>query len=560
MKDWEDCLEIIGGVDAEGPEALLAYPSPPSRLGASLDYISALCLLRAQVYDSMENFPRAVQWYKAAVMRDPFNYGAFQALVERHKLTIEEETSLVAEIAARLPPEQRWLGLLYHSKCKQYDASGVETGLAAIAALEADPSTTANAGGGTAAETPVPPTQQQQQSGQSTPSTGGGQDVSMSGMRPTSTRRTSGASTMAISPISEGSEGGLGMGMGTTPTPSTSTRSPSVAGDSGNFTATTSQPPGWGMGTNADVVASHAELLLRRGRFHDAFAMTSSVLDKDPFAEAVLPPQLSAALSLGKKHELFALGHRLMKAQPDRAVAWYASGCYYLLTGQYASARQYFAKATSMDKSFAPAWIGFAQAFAAQDETDQAMAAFRSAARLFPGLHLPLLGMGLEYLRMNNISLAEQMMLRAYRRCPADSAVAHELGTLAFKQGQYAEAVQWLTKALSGMPREYPGLWEPTMVNLGHALRKLRRFDDALDMFTRALGAAPEQPGTLAALAFTHHLMGNLSLAIENYHKALGLRPNDDFCSSMLAAAVGEEAEAMTAALTRGLEPMGLGQ
>ena len=39
----------------------------------------------------------------------------------------------------------------------------------------------------------------------------------------------------------------------------------------------------------------------------------------------------------------------------------------------------------------------------------QAMAAYRTAARLFPGLHLPLVGMGMEYQRMNNLHLAEQM-------------------------------------------------------------------------------------------------------------------------------------------------------
>lgn len=42
----------------------------------------------------------------------------------------------------------------------------------------------------------------------------------------------------------------------------------------------------------------------------------------------------------------------------------------------------------------------------------QAMAAYRTAARLFPGLHLPLTGMGMEYQRMNNLHLAEQMFLQ----------------------------------------------------------------------------------------------------------------------------------------------------
>lgn len=40
------------------------------------------------------------------------------------------------------------------------------------------------------------------------------------------------------------------------------------------------------------------------------------------------------------------------------------------------------------------------------------MAAYRTANRLFPGLHTPLLGMGMEYQRMNNLQLAEQMFLQ----------------------------------------------------------------------------------------------------------------------------------------------------
>lgn len=42
-------------------------------------------------------------------------------------------------------------------------------------------------------------------------------------------------------------------------------------------------------------------------------------------------------------------------------------------------------KATTIDGSFPPAWVGIGNAYAAQSEGDQAMAAFRSGARLFPG-------------------------------------------------------------------------------------------------------------------------------------------------------------------------------
>lgn len=46
-------------------------------------------------------------------------------------------------------------------------------------------------------------------------------------------------------------------------------------------------------------------------------------------------------------------------------------------------------KATGLDGTFPPAWIGTGIAYAAQEEGDQAMAAFRTAALLFPGSVIP---------------------------------------------------------------------------------------------------------------------------------------------------------------------------
>ena len=102
-----------------------------------------------------------------------------------------------------------------------------------------------------------------------------------------------------------------------------------------------------------------------------------------------------------------------MQDYPEGGVAWYAVGCYYLAAGQYDAARRFFGKATQLAPRHAPAWIAYGHAFAAQDESDQALAAYRTAARLFPGLHEPVLGMGREYQHMNNHMLAEQMLLQA---------------------------------------------------------------------------------------------------------------------------------------------------
>ena len=87
-----------------------------------------------------------------------------------------------------------------------------------------------------------------------------------------------------------------------------------------------------------------------------------------------------------------------------------------------------------------------------QRSVAQAMAAYRTAARLFPGLHLPLAGMGMECARMNNAALAEQLLLAAHRTCPGDPLACHELGCLALRARQLGAAERWLMLALKRVP------------------------------------------------------------------------------------------------------------
>ena len=79
----------------------------------------------------------------------------------------------------------------------------------------------------------------------------------------------------------------------------------------------------------------------------------------------------------GLLHAAVGVAHQLVEAYPQKAVSWFSVGCYYLLARRHDLARTYFTKASAIDNHFAPAWIGFGNAFAAQDESDQALAALR---------------------------------------------------------------------------------------------------------------------------------------------------------------------------------------
>eukprot|EP00891_Asterochloris_glomerata_P009640 jgi/Astpho2/9640/e_gw1.00146.47.1_t len=300
--------------------------------------------------------------------------------------------------------------------------------------------------------------------------------------------------------------------------------------------------PGCGLAGNLHVLLCKAEWLYNVYAFQECFALTSQLLSRDAYALEVFPVHIAACVELQKKNELFLRGHRLVQEYPERALSWFAVGCYYLCTQQFESARMYFGKATTLESSFAPAWIGFGNAFAAQDESDQAMAAYRTAARLFPGLHLPLVGMGMEYQRMNNLHLAEQLFEQAHKMSPCEPLACNELGVLASRKGQHANATHWFLRALDLVPGKLTAAWEPTLINLGHMYRKQWQWSNAIATYERALGLKPGQAGTYAALGFTHHLMGESEQAVEHYHTALGIRPDDTFISEMLTILLQQEA------------------
>lgn len=138
-----------------------------------------------------------------------------------------------------------------------------------------------------------------------------------------------------------------------------------------------------------------------------------------------------------------------------------------------------YSKATSLDPNFAPAWIGFGHAFAAQDESDQAMASYRTAMRLAPGSHVPGMCIGMEYLRTNNLTLALQYVEQAASICRLDPRVQNELGSIYYKQGKYQDALQAYKKTLDQCKNQSDNqfdIWEPTLFNLGHVYRKLGYF------------------------------------------------------------------------------------
>ncbi|KAK3783246.1 hypothetical protein RRG08_022006 [Elysia crispata] len=289
---------------------------------------------------------------------------------------------------------------------------------------------------------------------------------------------------------------------------------------------------------NLDVIVSTAEQHLYNCNFRTAHKITSRVLTQDPYNSQCLPIHIAVLVELKHSNDLFYLGHKLVDSYPDKCISWFAVGCYYMLTENFSFARWYLSKATTLERAHGPSWLAYGHTFGMNNDHDQAMAAYFTASQIMRGCHLPVLYIGLEYGLTNNSKLAERFFSEARGIAPTDPFVLHEMGVIHFGNGNLAEAERLFCKALGHVQactnEMLEERWEPLINNLGHVARKQHRYQDALDYHKQALVLVPQQASTYSAIGFVYALMGNHAEAVNYFHKALGLRKDDTFSTTML--------------------------
>mmetsp|Transcript_63945 Transcript_63945/g.177394 ORF Transcript_63945/g.177394 Transcript_63945/m.177394 type:complete len:559 (-) Transcript_63945:55-1731(-) len=290
---------------------------------------------------------------------------------------------------------------------------------------------------------------------------------------------------------------------------------------------------------NGHTLAAQSTRFFYEGDYESCYGISKRVLEEDPYHLAALPTHVASLVMLDMKNVVFYVAHQLVNAYPSSAVAWFTAGCYYYMIRKYEHARRFFHKALTLDHNFAPAWIAYGHAFAHHDESDQALAAYRTASRLFPGSHLPWLFIGMEYVRTNSLQLAQQCLECARSLMPTDPHIYNEIGVVAFHRKNYSRACDLLLQALqlSNAPHE------TSCANLGHAFLKCKVYDRALEAFRQANRLNPRSAPVLAGIAFTLQLQGRPEEAIEYYHRALSMQRDDAFATEMLNYAVQEAAE-----------------
>ncbi|EME28373.1 anaphase-promoting complex subunit 6 [Galdieria sulphuraria] len=267
------------------------------------------------------------------------------------------------------------------------------------------------------------------------------------------------------------------------------------------------------LSSDTDFLITICGFLYSQKRFSHCDQVLDKVLTQDKYCSSVYTWKAACLYALGKVHELFRFAHWLVREFPQSECSWYAVGCYYLSCNQYFQARQYFQKATSLRPSWSLSWIALGHAFAFQDESDQALASYRTVYRLSSLSFDSVLFMAIEYLRQNNFSQAQRLLEQASSIAPSEPQPFHEMGVLHYRQENFASAIDnfqrslQLTKQMIGdIPSAYPELsgyfsmLTASLLGLGHCYRRQGLYSKALDTLEDALTIAPQDPYICSAI------------------------------------------------------------
>ena len=293
---------------------------------------------------------------------------------------------------------------------------------------------------------------------------------------------------------------------------------------------------------NPDLLLARADLLYTQCRYREALTITNAVLSDDKYNFSIYPIHIACLYELKEKNLLFLIAHELAESHPEEPCTWLAVGTYYFLIDKIAEARRYFSKASMMDAHFAPAWIGFAHTFAAEGEHDQAISAYSTAARLFMGTHLPQVFLGMQNHAMNNMTVAEEFLKTAYSLCKTDPLLLNEMGIVFYHQDRTEDAVNMFKRALKVAEdiESDTQAWMAARTNLGHAYRRLRMFNEALDEFDLVLRDGGKDAAIFCAKGLIYLEVRKPDEAVNVLHEALAIHPQDPIATELLNKALDE--------------------
>ena len=207
-----------------------------------------------------------------------------------------------------------------------------------------------------------------------------------------------------------------------------------------------------------------------------------------------------------------------------------ACGCYKYLMNEKIQGRAFVLKATEINPDCEIAWLALIFILTETSEWEQGYTFINKVSRRFPNSDsVSLFAISL-YLKSNSVQLAWPWI---NKKVINDPFYQHELAVAFYIEGDIYKAAQKFTEIIEmkNIPDDIIG---SSLINLGHCLRRLGKFQEAINSYTKAIGKNIETPNTLCSIGFTYLLMGQTNEAITWFNSCLSIDNVNPFATRML--------------------------
>lgn len=290
-----------------------------------------------------------------------------------------------------------------------------------------------------------------------------------------------------------------------------------------------------------DLMKMESEKFFITRDYINTFNKLKKINEDDFYNLEIIPMLCSSMIELNKIGDLYSLSYKLANNCGEKYISWYAVGCYYYSIKKYEMSRKYFLKCNQLNKNFPEGWIALGNSYAGLDESDQALNAYRTCLRLFPGCHFSNLYIGMEFIRTNNFKTAFNIFQNALLLNKNDPLVFNEIGVVNFKQKKFEEAESNFINGLKLCNFNDRSVTVMTiLINYGHCLRKMRKFKEAIDVYMKVYWIDSRNVDVLNAIGSVLSFVGKFNEALDFLHRANFIKSNDGFSTDMINKCIND--------------------
>ena len=289
------------------------------------------------------------------------------------------------------------------------------------------------------------------------------------------------------------------------------------------------------------LMLMEAEKMFMARDYTNTYKKLKKINEDDFYNLELIPMLCSSMIELNKIVDLYSLAYKLGNNCNDKFIPWYAVGCYYYAIKKYEISRKYFLKCNQLNKNFPEGWVALGNSYAGEDESDQALNAYRTCLRLFPGCHYSNLYIGMEFVRTNNLKTALIAFQNALQLSQNDPLIYNEIGVVYYKQQIYEEAQNYFIKGIKMCSEDdVSSVYQTLMINLGHTYRKLKKLKEALEVYMKLYYIDSKNIDVLNGIGFVLSLIGKYNYALDYFHQANFIQSNDSFSITMINKCINE--------------------